>query len=85
MDYNGRIEVSGDHVDPATLVETIEKFAQIDPHRKAKDKPVAAAQGFKKNKNVPFEVPGYWIIANREKIKKKLLQEMNGTNELFRN
>ncbi|XP_021801064.1 uncharacterized protein LOC110745290 [Prunus avium] len=90
MDYNGRIEVSGDHVDPDTLVETIEKFAQIDPHRKAKDKRVAAAQGFKKNKNVPFEtcvvkVPGYWIIANREKIKKKLLQEMNGLKAITMN
>ncbi|PQQ16826.1 hypothetical protein Pyn_08821 [Prunus yedoensis var. nudiflora] len=90
MDYNGRIEVSGDHVDPATLVETIEKYAQIEPHRKAKAKPVAAAQGFKKNKNFQFEtcvvkVPGYWIISNREKIKKKLLQEMNGLKAITMN
>ncbi|XP_021834090.1 uncharacterized protein LOC110773882 [Prunus avium] len=68
MDYNGRIEVSGDHVDPDTLVETIEKFAQIDPHRKAKDKRVAAAQGFKKNKNVPFEVRNYQDLVFSDRL-----------------
>lgn len=55
--YQWRIAVSGDHVDPATLVKTIEKYAQIKPHRNAKDKPVAAAaQGFKNKKNFQFEV-----------------------------
>ncbi|CAL2280921.1 unnamed protein product [Prunus armeniaca] len=86
-----RIAVSGDHVDPATLVKTIEKYAQIKPHRNAKDKPVAAAaQGFKNKKNFQFEtcvvkVPSHWIAYYFEAIQKNLLQEINGIKSITMN
>ncbi|XP_021801065.1 uncharacterized protein LOC110745291 [Prunus avium] len=89
--YQRRIKVSGDHVDRATVVETIEKYAQIEPHRNAKDKPVAAAaQGFKNKKNFQFEtcvvkVPSYWITYHSETIQKNLLQEISGLKSITMN
>ncbi|ONH93667.1 hypothetical protein PRUPE_8G245400 [Prunus persica] len=86
--YQWRIAVSGDHVDPATLVKTIEKYAQIKPHRNAKDKPVAAAaQGFKNKKNFQFEtcvvkISRGGITYYFEAIQKNLLQEINGIKSI---
>ncbi|PQQ16825.1 hypothetical protein Pyn_08820 [Prunus yedoensis var. nudiflora] len=94
VDYDQRrIEVSGDHVDRTTLQETIEKYAQIKPHRNVKGKPVAAAaQGFKNKKNFQFDetcvvkVPrNYWLTYYLETIQKNLSQEINGIKSITMN